>query len=113
MLGSIGNAFSSVAGNIAGNFIDRLMDIAPSLVTTALATAANGVLPGSGVLVQAFAGPIVNAGVDAFESAFQQSVLPVASQALADAGMQDADLGSLVGQLGHTFLDGVQQGWSG
>lgn len=113
MLGAIGNTFSNFAGNFVGNFADRVMDLAPGLITTALATAANTVLPGSGVLVQAFAGPIVNAGVNAFESAFRDTVMPAASQALADAGLSDNDLGNLVGQLGNTFLSGVQQGWSG
>lgn len=106
MLGSIGDTFSNFAGNFVGNFVDSVMDLAPSLITTALAGAANTVIPGSGVLVQAFAGPIVNAGVDAFETAFQQTVMP----ALADTGFSDNDL---VGQLSSTFLSGVQQGWSG
>jgi len=109
MLGSIGDAISSFAGNLAGNFFNQVMDLAPSLITTALATAANGVLPGSGVLVQALAGPIVEGGVQAFESAIQQNLMPAAFQAWADVGLTDTDLGN----LGNTFLNGVQQGWSG
>lgn len=113
MLGSIGDTISNFAGNFVGNFIDSVMDLAPSLITTALATAANTALPGSGMLVQAFAGPIVNAGVQAFESAIQQTIMPAATQAWADAGLPDSDVGNLVEQLGNTFLNGVQQGWSG
>lgn len=113
MLGSIGDTFSSFAGNFVGNFIDKVMDLAPSLITGGLAAMANAALPGSGVLVQAFAGPIVNAGVQAFESAAQQILMPAATQAWADAGLPDTDVGNLIEQLGNTFLSGVQQGWSG
>jgi hypothetical protein len=113
MLGSIGDTLSSFTGNFVGNLLDRLMDLAPDLLTGALATAANSVLPGSGALVQAFAGPIVQAGVQAFESAFQDVLMPAASQALADADVPDTFLANRAHDLAGIFLGGVQQGISG
>ena len=110
MLGSIGNTISNFAGNFAGNLHDRLVDMAPSLLTGALSMAANQVLPGSGALVQAFAGPLVQAGVYALESAFHQTILPVASEALAEVDMPDTDMGNMAGQLLNTFFDGFRQG---
>lgn len=113
MLGSIGDSFSNFASNMIGNFVDKVMDLAPGLVTTALATAANTVAPGSGVLVQAFAGPVVQAGVQAFEQAAHDVLMPAASQAWAGVGLPDSDAGSFINQLGNTFLDGVRQGLAG
>lgn len=110
MLGSIGNSISNFAGNFVGNLLDRLVDMAPGLLTTALSAAANQVLPGSGALVQAFAGPIIQAGVYALESAFHQTLLPVASEALADVDLSDTDMGNMAGQLLNTFFDGFRQG---
>lgn len=113
MLGSIGDTISNFASNMIGNFVDRVMDLAPSLITTALAGAANAVLPGSGMLVQAFAGPIVQAGVQAFEKAAYDVLMPAASEAWSEAGLPDNDVGNFINQLGNTFLDGVQQGLAG
>src|SRR5690606_9784329 len=113
MLGSIGDTLSNFASSMIGNFVDKVMDLAPGLITTALATAANAVVPGSGVLVQAFAGPIVQAGVQAFEQAAYDVLMPAASQAWADVGLPDNDAGNFVNQLGNTFLDGVRQGLAG
>ncbi|MGY0634870.1 hypothetical protein [Luteimonas sp. A478] len=110
MLGSIGNTISNFAGNFAGNLLDRLVDLAPSLLTTALSAAANQVLPGSGALVQAFAGPIVEAAVYAFESAFHETLLPVISDALAGIDLPDTDAGNLGEQMLTTFADGFRQG---
>ncbi|MEN1925722.1 hypothetical protein WCE55_03570 [Luteimonas sp. MJ293] len=103
MLGSIGNTVSNFAGNFTGNLLDRLVDLAPSLLTTALSAAANQVLPGSGALVQAFAGPIVEAAVYAFENAFHEVVMPAIGDSL---GGMDADQG----QLANSFFDGLMQG---
>ena len=113
MLGSIGDTLYYFVSNMIGNFVDKVMDLAPGLITTALASAANAVVPGSGILVQAFAGPIVQAGVQAFEQAAYDVLMPAASQAWADVGLPDTDAGNFVNQLGNTFLDGVRQGLAG
>lgn len=110
MLGSIGDTLSSFATDMISNFVDKVMDLAPNLITTALAAAANTVVPGSGVLVQAFAGPIVEAGVQAFEQAAHDVLMPAASQAWDAIGLPDNDGGNLINSLGNTFLDGVRQG---
>lgn len=113
MLGSIGDTLSSFTGNFIGNFIDRVIDLAPDLLTTALAAAANTVLPGSGVLVQAFAGPIINAGVQAFESAFQDVIMPALSSGVEGMDVPDSYLANRGQELTSIFLGGVQQGWAG
>ena len=114
MFDSITNGLSSLAGNFAGNLLDNLMDMAPGLVTNLVSVAANTVLPGSGVLVQAFAGPIVDAGFDAVESFARDALLPALTDTLGVGGQQDlGDLGNFAAGLANTFVDGVQSGWTG
>lgn len=112
MFDSIAGNLSSLTGNFAGNLLDRALDMAPGLVTNLLSTAANTVLPGSGVFAQAIGGPIVNAGFDAVETLARDALLPAASDALAQSG-DLGDFGNFAASLAGTFLGGVQQGWNG
>ena len=114
MFDSITSSLSSMAGNFAGNLLDNILDMAPGLVTNMLSVAANTALPGSGMLVQALAGPIVDAGFDAVESLARDALLPALSDTLGVAGQQDfGDLGNFATGLANTFMDGVQSGWAG
>ncbi|QCO67238.1 hypothetical protein E5843_04560 [Luteimonas yindakuii] len=114
MFDSITNSLSSLAGNFAGNLVNNILDMAPGLVTNLMSVAANTVLPGSGLLVQALAGPIVDAGFDAVESLARDALLPALSDTLDVAGQQDfGDFGNFATGLANTFMDGVQSGWVG
>lgn len=113
MLGSITDSLSSLFSSVVNNLVSQIANLAPDLLTGALSTAANAILPGSGPLVQAFLGPIVESGVQGFTAALRDTVLPSASQAFADAGLTDVDVGNLVNSLSSTFLGGVQRGLSG
>ena len=105
------DSISKLAGDFVGNFADKLLDMAPGLVTGLLSTAANSVLPGSGMLVQAIAGPIVDAGFDAVESIARDALLPAASDALNGADFGDS--GEFLKSLASSFLEGVQSGFGG
>lgn len=109
MLSSITNSLSGLFGNVVSSLLSQVASLAPSLLTGALSTAANTVLPGSGVLVQAFIGPIVDSGVQALTTGLSQAFLP----ALSDAGLANVDLSDLAGSLGNSFLDGIRQGIGG
>lgn len=112
MFDSIASSLSNLTGHFAGNLLDRVLDLAPGLVTNLLSTAANTVLPGSGVLAQAIGGPIVGAGFDAVETLARDALLPAASGALGQAG-DLCEFGNFAASLAGTFLGGVQQGWNG
>lgn len=113
MFGGIVDSLASAGGNILGNLADRLIDMAPGALTTALSLAANTVLPGSGPIVQAIAGPLVDTAVDVFAQGVDSMLLPMASQALDGLDLSGVEGGEFVASLASNFVDGFALGFDG
>lgn len=111
LFGGITDNLANVGGNFLGNMFDRLLDMAPGAITTVLSVAANTVLPGSGPIVSAVAGPLVDTAVDVFSQAIDTSVLPAATQALEGLDLSDAEGGNFMANLASNFVDGLSEGF--
>jgi len=113
MFGGIVDNLASAGGNILGNLADRLIDMAPGAITTALSLAANTVLPGSGPIVQMIAAPLVDSAVDMFAQAVDSMLLPAASEALDGLDLSGVEGGDFVASMASSFVDGLAAGFDG
>jgi hypothetical protein len=111
LIGGITDNLANVGGNFLGNMFDRLVDMAPGAITSMLSVAANTVLPGSGPIVSAVAGPLVDTAVDVFSQAIDTAVLPAASEALAKLDLSDVQGGDFAKSLATNFVDGLSEGY--
>lgn len=113
LFGGIADSLVNAGGNFLGNIAERLIDMAPGAITTALSVAANTVLPGSGPIVQAIAGPLVDTAVDVFSQAVDSVLLPAASEALDGLDLSGIEGGEFVASLASNFVDGFAAGFDG
>ncbi len=113
LFGGIADNLVNAGGNLLGNLADRLVDMAPGAITTALSVAANTVLPGSGPIVQAIAGPLVDTAVNAFAQAVDSELLPAASRALGGLDLSGVEGGEFAASLASNFIDGFALGFDG
>lgn len=111
MFGGLVDNLANAGGNLLGNLAERFMDMAPSLLTTAISTYANTVLPGSGPIVQAIAGPLVDTAVDVFSQAIDTTVLPAVSEAVDGLDLSGVDGGDFIASLASHFVDGLAAGY--
>lgn len=113
MFGGIVDNLVNAGGNFLGNIAEGLLDMAPGALTTALSVAANTVLPGSGPIVQAIAGPLVDTAVGVFSQAIDSVLLPAASEALGGLDLSEVEGGQFVASLASNFVDGFAAGFDG
>lgn len=113
MFGGIVDSLANAGGNFLGNLGDRLLDMAPGAITSMLSVAANTVLPGSGAIVQAVAGPLVDAAVDIFGQAVDSALLPALSEAVGGLDLSGIEGGDFVANVASHFVDGLSAGFNG
>lgn len=113
MFGGLVDNLVNAGGNFLGNLGSRLLDMAPGAITSMLSVAANTVLPGSGPIVQAVAGPLVDAAVDVFGQAVDTALLPAAQEALDGLDLSNVEGGDFVANLASNFVDGLAAGFNG
>ncbi|HZW17714.1 hypothetical protein [Luteimonas lutimaris] len=111
MFGGIVDNLANAGGNFLGNLAERLVDMAPGFLTTAISTYANTVIPGSGPIVQAIAGPLVDTAVNFFSQAVDNILLPEASKALQGLDLSGIEGGDFVASLASNFVDGLAAGY--
>src|SRR5690606_22409383 len=113
MFGGIVDNLVNAGGSFLGNLGSRLLDMAPGAITSMLSVAANTVLPGSGPIVQAIAGPLVDAAVDLFGQAVDTALLPAVQDTLEGLDLSDVEGGDFIANLASNFVDGLAAGFNG
>lgn len=113
ILGGITDNLINSAGSLLGNMANKVIDMAPGLITTAIAAYANTVFPGSGPIVQAIAAPLVSSAVDVFAQAVDDVLLPAASDALQEMDFGGIDGADFAASLASNFIDGLAAGFNG